>query len=67
MENTLQTVLTISNTDIVTMLIVKQKKELKSRVPDSTNKKIGFIIKICERLEENLQQRWDENNQKTLY
>jgi hypothetical protein len=28
MKNTLQTVLTISNTDIVTMLVVKQKEEL---------------------------------------
>jgi hypothetical protein len=33
MKNTLQTVLTISNTDIVTMLVVKQKEELILKVP----------------------------------
>jgi hypothetical protein len=46
MENTLQTVLTISNSDIVTMLIVKQKKELKSRLPELNEEKNKSTFKI---------------------
>jgi hypothetical protein len=64
MENTLQTVLTISNSDIVTMLIVKQKKELKSRLPELNEEKINLLSKYARRLAENLQQRWNENSSK---
>jgi hypothetical protein len=42
MKNTLQTVLTISNTDIVTMLVVKQKEELILKFQQQNR----FIIKI---------------------
>jgi hypothetical protein len=49
------------------MLIVKQKKELKSRHQSSTKKKINLLSKYAGRLAENLQQRWDENSSKRLY
>jgi hypothetical protein len=54
MKNTLQTVLTISNTDIVTMLVVKQKEELILKVP-ILNKKIDLLSKYVAILEANLQ------------
>jgi hypothetical protein len=45
MKNTLQTVLTISNTDIVTMLVVKQKEELILKVPILRQQKIDLLSK----------------------
>jgi hypothetical protein len=46
MKNTLQTVLTISNTDIVTMLVVKQKRRVNLKSSNSKTTKNRFIIKI---------------------
>jgi hypothetical protein len=63
MKNTLQTVLTISNTDIVTMLVVKQKEELILKVP-ILRQQNRFIIKIRSYFRSKLQKRWDENNSK---
>jgi hypothetical protein len=56
MKNTLQTVLTISNTDIVTMLVVKQKEELILKVP-ILRQKIDLLSKYVAILEANLQKK----------
>jgi hypothetical protein len=50
MKNTLQTVLTISNTDIVTMLVVKQKEEL---ILKFRQQKIDLLSKYVAILETN--------------
>jgi site-specific recombinase XerD len=61
MKNTLQTVLTISNTDIVTML--KAKEEL-IKSSNSKTTKNRFIIKIRSYFRSKFAKRWDENNSK---
>jgi hypothetical protein len=61
MKNTLQTVLTISNTDILTMLV---KRRVNLKVPILRQQKINLLSKYVAILKQTYKKRWDENNSK---